>query len=135
LNTVALGGNPDIKTGYAYVSFWPTGEQRNYDATKGEFGRPRILNPITGGGMGGVELLVRYDYADLTDAYSTANTAAGRLLSQDAGKYEGWTLGANYYPTAYVRVMANYTDATSDNPGPGRDVDIKQFQMRVQLDF
>jgi len=135
LNTVALGGNPDIKTGYAYVSFWPTGEQRNYDATKGEFGRPRILNPITGGGMGGVELLVRYDYADLTDAYSTANTAAGRLLSQDAGKYEGWTLGANYYPTAYVRVQANYTDATSDNPGPGRDVDIKQFQMRVQLDF
>ena len=85
--------------------------------------------------MGGVELLVRYDYADLTDAYSTASTAAGRLLSQDAGKYEGWTLGANYYPTAYVRVMANYTDAQSNNPGPGRDVDIKQFQMRVQLDF
>lgn len=135
LQTTAPGGDPTVKAGYAYVSFWPTGEQRNYDASKGEFGRPKILNPITGGGLGAVELLARYDYADLTDAYSTASTAAGRTLAQDAGKYEGWTLGANYYPTAYVRVQANYTDAKSDNPGPGRDVDIKQFQMRVQLDF
>jgi len=135
LLTVAPGGDPDVKVGYVYASFWPTGEQRNYDATKGEFARPKILNPITGGGMGGVELLVRYDYADLTDAYKSATTAAGRTLSQDAGKYTGWTLGANYYPTSYARVQANYTDAKSNNPGAGRDVDIKQFQMRVQLDF
>jgi hypothetical protein len=30
------------------------GEMRNYDATKGEFGRPKILNPITAGGFGGI---------------------------------------------------------------------------------
>ena len=135
LNTVAVGGDPDVKVGYAFVSFWPTGETRNYDATKGEFGRPKIINPITAGGLGGVEFLARYDYADLTDAYKTATTAAGRTLSQDAGKYEGWTLGANYYPTAYVRVQANYTSADIDNPGPGRDVKINQFQVRTQIDF
>lgn len=135
LNTVAPGGDPDVKVGYAFVSWWPTGESRNYDPTKGEFGRPKIVDPITAGGHGGVELLARYDYADLTDAYKSASTAAGRTLSQDAGKYTGWTLGANYYPTSYVRLQANYTKADIDNPGPGRDVKINQFQMRAQLDF
>ena len=135
LKTIQPGANPDIKVGYAFISFWPTGEQRNYDATKGEFGRPKILNPITGGGMGGVELALRYDYADLTDAYSTASTAAGRTLSQDAGKYKAWTLGANYYPTGYARLQANYTRSKIDNPGAGRDVDVDTFQMRAQLDF
>lgn len=135
LQTSAAGADPDVKVGYAYVSFWPTGESRNYDATKGEFARPKIIDPITAGGHGGVELLARYDYADLTDAYKTATTAAGRTLSQDAGKYTSWTLGANYYPTSYVRLQANYTKADIDNPGPGRDVKINQFQMRAQMDF
>ena len=135
LQTVSPGGDPDIKVGYAYVSFWPTGESRNYDATKGEFGRPKIIDPITAGGLGGVELLVRYDYADLTDAYKSASTAASRTLTQDAGKYTGWTLGANYYPTSYARLQANYTNAEINNPGPGRDIKINQFQMRAQIDF
>lgn len=129
------GGDPDMKVGYVFASFWPTGEQRNYDATKGEFGRPKILNPITAGGFGGVELAVRYDYADLTDAYSSATTAASRTLSQDAGEYTAWTLGVNYYPTSYVRFQANYTKGENDNPVAGRDVDVDVFQMRAQLDF
>lgn len=136
LQTVAGGGqDADVDVGYAFVSWWPTGEQRAYDPAKGEFGRPKILNPVTAGGLGGIELLARYDYADLTDAYGGAATAAGRTLSQDAGKYRGVTLGANYYPTAYVRLMANYTRAEVDSPARGRDVEINQFQVRAQLDF
>lgn len=135
LKTVQPGGDFDVNAGYAFVSFWPTGETRAYDAAKGEFGRPKIMNPITAGGFGGVELLARYDFADLTDAYASATTAAGRTLSQDAGEYKAWTLGVNYYPTAYVRLMANYTDADIDNPAAGRDVAVKQFQVRAQLDF
>jgi phosphate-selective porin OprO and OprP len=135
LTTAATGGDPTLKVGYAFISFWPTGEMRNYDATKGEFARPKIRDPITGGGMGGVEVLARYDYVDLTDAYDSSAVAAGRTLSQDAGKYKGLTLGVNYYPTGYVRVQANYTNAKIENPGPLRDVKINQFQMRAQLDF
>lgn len=135
LNTIQPGGDPDISVGYIYGSFWPTGEMRNYDPTKGEFARPKILNPITAGGFGGVELLARYDFADLTEAYSSASTAAGRTLSQDAGEYKGVTLGVNYYPTGYVRLQANYTDADIDNPVAARDVKVKQFQLRAQLDF
>jgi phosphate-selective porin OprO/OprP len=135
LATVAPGSDPDIKVGYAFVSFWPTGETRNYDPTVGEFKRPKILNPITAGGFGGVELALRYDYADLTDAYKTGSTVASKALSQDAGKYTAWTLGVNYYPTPYVRFMANYTDGSVDPVVVGRGTDIKQFQLRAQLDF
>jgi phosphate-selective porin OprO/OprP len=76
LATTAPGSNPDVKVGYAFVSFWPTGETRNYDPVAGEIKRPKILNPITAGGFGGVELALRYDFADLTEAYDTASTAA-----------------------------------------------------------
>lgn len=135
LKTVAPGGDPDVNVGYVFASFWPTGEMRTYEPARGEFNRPKIVNPITAGGFGGVELLARYDFADLTDAYSSATTAAGRTLSQDAGEYKAVTLGVNYYPTSYVRLQANYTDGDVKNPGPNRDVDFKQFQVRAQLDF
>jgi len=135
LKTVAPGSDPDIKVGYVFASFWPTGETRNYDPTKGEFGRPKILNPITAGGFGGVELGVRYDYADLTEAYETASTAASRTLSADAGKYTAWTLGANYYPTGYVRLMANFTHSKIEKPLAARDVKANTFQLRAQVDF
>jgi len=126
------GSNPTIKVGYAFVSFWPTGETRNYDQVAGEFKRPKILNPINAGGFGGVELALRYDFADLTDAYSTLKT---KPATSQAGEYTGWTLGANYYPTSYVRFQANYTDGKADNYGVNQDFDVKQFQLRAQLDF
>ncbi len=126
------GTDPTIKVGYAFVSFWPTGESRNYDQVAGEFKRPKILNPVTAGGWGGVELAVRYDFADLKDAY---NTLKVKPATSQAGEYTGWTLGANYYPTPYVRFQANYTDGKSDNFGVNQDFDVKQFQLRAQLDF
>jgi phosphate-selective porin OprO/OprP len=97
--------------------------------------RPKILNPITAGGFGGVELALRYDFADLTEAYDTASTVGSKALSADAGKYTAWTLGVNYYPTAYVRFQANYTDGSVDPVVALHGSDIKQFQLRAQLDF
>lgn len=126
------GDDPTIKVGYAFVSFWPTGETRNYDAAAGEFKRPKILNPVTAGGFGGVELAVRYDLADTRDAYKTLKV---KPATSQAGEYTGWTVGVNYYPTSYVRFMANYTDGKVDNYGPNQDFDVKQFQLRAQLDF
>lgn len=128
----AIGDDPKIKVGYAFVSFWPTGETRNYDPAAGEVKRPKILNPVTAGGFGGVELALRYDYADLGDAYDTLKT---KPATSQAGKYTSWTVGLNYYPTSYVRFQANYTDGKVDNIGLNQDYDFKQFQLRAQLDF
>lgn len=136
LTTAALtGGDPDVNVGYAFISWWPTGEMRNYNAVNGEFGRPKILAPTTGGGWGGVELAARYDFADLSDVYGSSTSAAARTAAGLAGEYESWTIGANYYPISYVRLQANYTQASIDNPAIGQDFDIDQFQLRAQLDF
>ena len=132
LGGAAVGGDPKIKVGYAYVTFWPTGEMRNYDPVAGEFKRPKILNPVTAGGWGGVELALRYDIADTTEAYETLKT---KPATSQAGEYKGVTLGLNYYPTSYVRFQANYTDGDVDNFGANQDYSIKQFQLRAQLDF
>lgn len=126
----ALGPDGDVKVGYAFVSWWPTGEMRAYDAKKGEFGRPKILNPITAGGWGGVELAVRYDWADMTEARNVNPATIA-----DAGEYTAWTLGVNYYPHPYVRVMANYTKGEADHFTAGRDFDVDTLQFRAQLDF
>lgn len=126
----ALGPDGAVNVGYAFVSWWPTGEMRNYEAKKGEFGRPKILNPITAGGWGGVELAVRYDWADMTEARNV-NLAA----PSGAGEYTAWTLGVNYYPHPYVRVMANYTKGEADHFAAGGDFDVDTLQFRAQLDF
>jgi phosphate-selective porin OprO/OprP len=119
-----------FSAGYVFASWFPTGEMRQYDPRKGEFGRQKVLNPVTAGGTGALELLVRYDFADISDA---ANSL-GAPLSQ-GGEYASWTAGATYYPFSYVRLMANYTRGEADNPGFAQDADINVFQMRAQIDF
>ena len=131
-NTIAGAGIADghAKVGYLFATWAPTGETRNYDAAKGEFGRTKILNPITAGGTGGFVLGLRYDYADLGDAYTT-----GKSATNLAGKFNGVTAGVTYYPISYVRFMLNYTDAKFDNPVANSDVNLKQLQLRAQVDF
>ncbi len=131
--------NPDghINAGYVYVSWWPTGETRNYQVATGDVGRPKILNPITGGGWGGVELAARYDWVDLSHAASLANVGAGT----NPGTYHGFTGGLNYYPFPYVRFMFNYTNGKQKLPVTGvtpagmNDVKMQVFAMRAQVDW
>ena len=144
-----LGGSDfDFQTGYAFVSYFLTGEQRNYNP-RGEFGRTTVLRPLDKGGIGAIEFAARIDYADLSDM-SANNTAT--LASQygaaagigTAGKYVAGTIGVNWYPISYVRFMANFTHADVDNRefGPlgaatriNRDATVNVFQLRAQLDY
>lgn len=110
---------------YLAASWFVTGETRNMEVKKGELGRTKILNPLTAGGPGAVELAVRYDSVDLTDI-----TGVGT-----AGEYTAWTLGANWHPFPYVRFMANYSLSRNDNSAVGADVDVNTLQFRAQFDF
>ncbi|MFO1015860.1 MAG: porin [Caulobacteraceae bacterium] len=125
----ATAQNGTIPVGYIYATWWPTGEMRNYDPTKGEFGRPKIQAPINAGGMGGVELTARYDWTDLTDIRGTVTPP------NFAGEFSAYTLGVNYYPTSYVRFMMNYTRAEHDNLNASFNSTEQLFQARAQLDF
>lgn len=119
------GGDADVSAGYAYASWYPTGETRNYVAKEGRFNRTKVLRPVTAGGPGALELAVRYDRADLTDV-------AGPLA---AGEYSAWTVGANWHPHDQVRFMVNYSVSENDLRAPGVEVDVKTLQVRAQYDF
>ena len=119
------GGEAGADAYYVFASFFPTGEQRKYDASSGEFGRVSIREPVTKGGMGAVELAVRYDAADLTEFAGVAT----------AGEYSAVTVGATWYPFPYVRFLANYTDAKNEAQVAASDVDVQTLQVRAQFDF
>lgn len=119
------GGEAEASGYYVFASFFPTGEQRKYDAGAGEFGRVSIRNPQTKGGIGAIELAARYDNADLTDF---AGVPA-------AGEYSAVTVGATWYPVPYVRFMANYTDSENRGQVATADVDVQTLQVRAQFDF
>lgn len=124
----------DLTTYYVYASWFPTGEMRRYEANRGEFNRPRILNPTTAGGWGALELAVRYENADLGDAFIRTPVATATTTPR-AGEQSSWTVGANWYPMPYVRFMANYTAADVDNRLVGNDSDVNTLQFRAQFDF
>lgn len=144
---LTLGGpNFDFQTGYAFVSYFLTGEQRNLNV-RGEIGRTTVLRPIDNGGMGAFEVAARVDYADLSDmgpnsiqAIATQYNAPAGIST--AGKFVGGTIGLNWYPISYVRFMANYThgDVANRDFGPlatrvNRDASVDVFQVRAQLDY
>jgi phosphate-selective porin OprO and OprP len=111
------GLSSDFNAYYVSGSWFVTGEMKNLDVKKGELGRTKILNPMTSGGLGALELAVRYDNVDL----KKFNIAA------TAGEYTAWTFGANWYPHPYVRFMTNYSKSKNDNRAT--------LQFRAQFDF
>jgi phosphate-selective porin OprO/OprP len=126
-----LAGQPDfdINTGFVFGSWFLTGERRQY-GTKGEFTRPRVINPVDKNGWGALEVLARFDWADLTDA-----KAANGIGLPNAGTYKGYTLAATWYPINYVHFMANFTHGIINNPGLVNDAKTNVFQVRAQLDW
>jgi phosphate-selective porin OprO/OprP len=119
------GGSARASGYYVFASVFPTGERRNYKPADGKFDRVGIREPLNRGGMGAVELAVRYDAADLTGFAGVAR----------AGEYSAVTVGATWYPLSHVRFMANYTDAENKAQVAAPDVDVQTLQFRAQFDF
>jgi len=108
---------------YGFVSWFPTGESRNYLIDQGRFGRTVPLRK-----WGAVELAARYSEIDLTSA------------DIKGGREHNITLAANWYISPYLRVMANFifvnTDSNADNLGQLEGDDRPEiFQMRLQYNF
>jgi len=138
----ANGTSNDVTAFYVSGSWFVTGESRNIDVKKGELGRTKILNPMTSGGLGALELAVRYDKVDMSDAFTNAVVAPpAAAISPLAGEYSALTVGATWYPFPYVRFMLNYTDADNNltplatTPAVNPDVNVKTIQFRTQFDF
>jgi phosphate-selective porin OprO/OprP len=124
------GGNPFFWGAYGYVSWFLTGEHRNYDLGKGRFGRIKPaenFNPFRGE-WGAWEVAARYSYLDLTDA------------GVRGGEMWDVTAGLNWYLYPNLRVMLNYIHSDVTNrqlvaAGPDIDGNGNIFQTRFQIDF
>jgi phosphate-selective porin OprO/OprP len=116
---------PKYNGGYAYVSWFATGEHRPYDRAAGEFGRV-----IPKGPRGALELVARYSMMDLNDSAAAIAGGLEKIV----------TLGATWYANANVRIMANYLFVNNDQNAKGdrnylTGDDFNVFQMRLALMF
>ncbi len=119
--------DPTFFGGYAEVGYFLTGgDKRGYKG--GTFDRVKPANPVGKGGMGAVQVNLRYDYLDLNDADIIG------------GKQNGYGVSLIWTPTAYTRFMMNYGKMSYDDAvyptGSGdTSYSVDSFGVRAQVDF
>jgi phosphate-selective porin OprO/OprP len=122
-----IGDSPTFFGGYAEAGLFLTGgDTRGYKA--GVFDRVKPANPVGEGGIGAIQVNLRYDFLDLADAGIVGGTQNGYAASLV------WT------PTDYTRFMLNYArmdydDALYPANGTDRDYAVDVVGARAQVDF
>lgn len=110
---------------YGYMTYFLTGESRNYKAKTGAWDRIKpSRNFDMKGGLGAWEIATGYDYLNLNSGIIKGGRASTAKI------------GLNWYPNSHTRVMANYVkalDIRSNNVYNNADFDI--IETRVQLDW
>jgi len=118
-------GDPDFWGYYAFLSYFITGEHRNYNRSIGVFTgvEPQPVFHPTKGEWGAWELALRHSYVDLNDG------------DIKGGKESNFTTGLNWHHNRNVRVMFNYIHAyAKDRASPPVDNGRAHiFQTRFQL--
>ncbi len=118
----------DFWGGYGQVAWVITGELRPYSVAKGNFGRIQPRHSLNDGGYGAFELALRYSHLDLNDG------------AISGGVQDLWTLGLTWYPTPYVRLLANWSrfdirDGFTVMPLGSPDHKGDVFGIRAQVDW
>lgn len=117
---------------YGYMSYFLTGESRNYKPKTAAWDRIKPTHNFDmHGGWGAWELAVGYDYMDL-------NKGAIKGGRASTAKF-----GLNWYLNSHLRIMANYIhalDITTANAATaaGRafnNADLDILETRVQIDW
>ena len=119
--------DPSFDGFYLQMSYFLTGESRNYRFKNGAFKQAKVLRPVGEDGYGAWEIATRYSNIDLSSLEPLGNGSGG---TQDS-----FTIGVNWYLNKNLRLMANYIQVLSiDRPGnDAHDVDPGIIQMRAQL--
>ena len=92
-----------LETAWAASAGWfVTGETAPYSARNGNFEYPHVRRSVFDGGPGAISLVTRYESVDYSRAPS-------------GGTGHAYTLGANWYLTDNVRLLANLIRWHTDN--------------------
>ncbi len=124
---VGVMQDPTFFGAYVEAGLYLTkGEKRGYKG--GTFNRTRPQSPVDEGGIGAIQINVRYDHLDLTDSGIVGGTQDGYMAS------------LVWIPTDYTRFLFNYgrldyTDAVFPTATGDRDYSVDVFGMRAQIDF
>ncbi|MEP5937867.1 MAG: porin [Erythrobacter sp.] len=119
--------DPTFFGGYIEGGYFLTkGDSRGYKS--GKFDRTKPVNPVGEGGIGSVQVNLRYDHLDLTD-----NGVIG-------GSQDGFFLSLVWKPTDYTMLLANYGKLSYDKavfPTATGDTSysVDSFGVRAQIDF
>jgi len=119
--------DPTFFGAYAEIGYFLTrGDTRGYKS--GTFDRIKPHAPLGKGGIGAVQVSLRYDHLDLTDAGIVG------------GKQDGFGVGVVWTPTANTRLMLNYArmnyaQAAIPAAGGDRSYGVDAVGMRAQFDF
>ncbi len=115
--------------GYAELSYFLTGEHRNYELGSGIFGRVKphaSFNPRQGD-WGAFQLAARFSYLDLNDDFA------------QGGEMWDVTAGINWHLFPNTRVSLNYVHSQLDDrvveEDPDLDGNADIVQARFQVDF
>lgn len=132
ISPLFAGANPTYFGWYVEGSWYLTGETRTYE--NGEFGRPKVLRPVRGGGPGAWQLAAKYDVLDLSDKATVIATCV------TCGDQRTWLIGLNWWLNDYTRITFNYNESTIGggflNGANANDgAKIKGFGARAQVDW
>ena len=109
-------GDPRFNGSAIEAAFVVSGEDQRFKDGKFKSVRPQ-------NSYGVLELAARYSRLDLND---------GLVMG---GMEENWTLGANWYLTGNIRLMANYIHAQTDPGANGQVENINALSTRFQINF
>ncbi|WP_262696201.1 OprO/OprP family phosphate-selective porin [Kordiimonas aquimaris] len=128
-NAGADGRDALFYGGYFEAGFFLTGEHQPLDIKKGIWGRPKIINPATDGGIGAWQIAAKFDRIDLT-----SDGVYG-------GEQDTYLIGLNWYLNRYTRVTANYSHNEIDkalnvslNNQDGEN-SVDTLSLRFQVDW
>jgi len=103
---------------YGQISWFVTGESRNYNRDRGSFGRTKPKKSF-----GAWEIAVRHSELDLND---------GEVFG---GEEFNTTIGLNWYASKNIRLSLNYVDAKARPDATSVERDISVVQGRFQFIF
>lgn len=118
----ADSSDPRFWGGSAQVAYVLTGEQREYLPRQGTFWALTPRTPVNEGGAGAWEVAARVQTLDL----ESAEVQGGQLSTL--------TLGVNWYPVWWSRVMVNYAmNRVEDSPLTTSDPQYLMTRLQVQF--
>ncbi len=124
-----VSDDPTFTGGYISASWFVTGEQRSYDASKGSFGSVTPKASVFEGGAGAWQLVGRYDFIDLSDK------------DIFGGKQQSYIFGVNWLLNKHTRMQLNYSHSkirdalnVSANGADGAN-SVNAFALRAHVSF